>query len=125
MEEPARLESPRGLEQHERADDVRVDERPRAVDRPIDVRLGREIQAGVRRVVLEDARHRRLIGDVGLDERHARRADGPLEVEQAAGVGQFVDDDEAVGGVRERVMNQVGADEPGSPRDEKCGHSLD
>ena len=34
----------RRLQQHERAHDVRVDEGPRAVDRPIDVRLRRQIQ---------------------------------------------------------------------------------
>ena len=63
----------RRLEQHERADDVGVDERPRAVDRPIDVRLGRQVQdrasgrcsAKTRAIAV-------AIGDVGPHERHAR-----------------------------------------------------
>ena len=44
---------------------------------------------------------------------------GPSEVQQAAGVGQLVDDDDAIGGVRERVVNEIGADEPGAAGDEE------
>ena len=109
----------RRFEQHERADDVRVDERLRAVDRPIDVRLGSEIQDGVRPRVGEHARHDVAIGDVALDERHARILQRPLEIQQAAGVRQLVDDDDAMGRVIERVLNEVRADEAGAAGDEK------
>ncbi len=89
------------------------------------MRLCREIQYGVRLAVREDARHRIRVGDVRLHKHDATIADGPLEIEQASGVSQLVDDDEAVGSARERVVNKVGADETGSSRDEECGHPLD
>ena len=42
-------ELPRRFEQHERADDIGVDKRPRTINRPIDVGLGGEIQDGIGR----------------------------------------------------------------------------
>ena len=83
------------------------------------MRLGRQVQDRARPVLGEDARHRRAIGDVGLDEGDARIVQRALETEQAAGVGQLVDDDEAIGGVGERVVNEIGADEAGAAGDEK------
>ncbi len=62
------------------------------------------------------------IGDVGLHERHARVVQRAVEIQQAAGIRQLVEDDEAVGGVCERVVNEIGADEPGSAGDEKSAH---
>ena len=47
---------------------------------------------------------------------------GRLEVQQAARVGQLVDDDDAVGGVVERVLDEVGADEAGAAGDEERSH---
>ena len=110
------------LEQHEGADDVRVDEGVRAVDRPVDVRLGRQIQHSVGAGLFEDARHRRAIGDVAADERDARVLQRAFKIEQAAGIGQLVDDDEAISGVRERVVNEVGADKTSATGDKKSGH---
>ena len=108
------------FEQREGADDVRVDEGLGAVDRPIDVRFGRQIEDGVAAVHPRTRRAMAVaIGDVGLDESDARILNGPVEVQQAAGVGQLVDDDEAIGGVSERVVNEIGADEAGSARDEE------
>ena len=54
----------------------------------------------------------------------ARIVERPLEVQQAAGVGQLVDDDEAVGGVREGVVDEIGADEPGAAGDEERSTSM-
>ena len=68
-----RSERPRRLEQHERADDVGVDERPRAVDRPIDVRLGGQVQdrrRPVRPRTRAPSRSRSAMS--ACDERHPR-----------------------------------------------------
>src|SRR5206468_11788367 len=43
-------------------------------------------------------------------------------VQQTSGVGQLVDDDEAIGGVVERVVNEVGADEAGAAGDQERCH---
>ena len=56
------------------------------------------------------------------DEGDARILQGPFEVQQAAGVGQLVDDDEAVGGVVERVLDEVRPDEARAAGDEEGGH---
>ena len=62
------------------------------------MRLGREIEDRRRLVLGEDPRHRAGVGDVGLHERHPRILQRPVEIEQAAGVGQLVEDDESMDG---------------------------
>src|SRR5207342_2429788 len=62
------------------------------------------------------------IGDVGLDELHARVVQRAVEIQQAAGIRQLVENDHVVGGMRERVVNEIGADEPGPACDEKSAH---
>ena len=52
-------------------------------------------------VLGEHTLHRRAIGDVRLDEGHARIVQRALETQQAAGVRELVDDDETIGGVGE------------------------
>ena len=115
-------ERPRRLEQHEGADDVGVDERPRAVNRSIDVRLRREVEHRGRPVFREDPGHRLDVRDVGLHEGDPRTPERRLQIAQAAGVGQLVENDETIGGMVEGVLDKVGADEAGSSGDEKCGH---
>ena len=93
-----------------------------AVDRPIDMRLGGQIQHRIRTRLAKHLRHRAAIGDVRLHEGHPRVFQGGLEVQQAAGVGQLVDDHQAVVGVIEQVLNQIGPDETGAAGDEKGAH---
>jgi hypothetical protein len=88
------------------------------------VRLGREIQDGVGAVLGEHARHRLAIGDVAAHEGHPRVLQRRVEVQQAAGVGQLVDDNETIGGVRERVVNEIRADESGSAGNQER-HAID
>jgi hypothetical protein len=70
-------------------------------------------------VLGEHARDQIRVGDIALDEPHARILERRAEVQQTPGVGQLVEDDETVGGVGEGVVNEVGADEAGSPGDKK------
>ena len=86
------------------------------------MRLGGQVEHGRRPMLGEHARDRVAIGDVAAHERHARIVERSVEVQQAARVGQLVDDDEAVGGVVEGVANEVGADEPGAAGDEQSAH---
>ncbi len=71
----------------------------------------------------KNLRHRVAVGDIRPHERDARILQRRFEIQQAASVGQLVDDDEAIDGVLERVLNEVGADEPGATGDENCWHS--
>ena len=70
-------------------------------------------------------RHRRGVADVALHEHDARIVERAVQVQQVAGVGQLVEDDEAIGGVRERVVHEIGADEAGAAGDEQRSASLD
>ena len=81
--------------------------------------LGRKVEHGRWPVVREHLRHRVVVGDVRAYERDARILQRRFEIQQAARVRQLVDNNQAIGGVLERVVNEVGADEPGATRDEK------
>ena len=107
----------RDLEQREGADDVGVDEQTRTVNRPVDVRFGRKVEHGVGPMVGKGTGHGGSIRDVRLHEGHARIFQRPRQIEEAAGVGELVDDNDAVGGMIERVLDEVRADEPGSAGD--------
>jgi hypothetical protein len=67
--EPAK--TPDGVEQRERAADVRPQERRRVLDAPVDVRLGREVDERVDPLLADERRHGRGIGDVRVDEPEA------------------------------------------------------
>ena len=97
-------------------EDVRPQEGARVVDRAVDVRLGGEVDDDVA------ARHRlvhgRLVADVGLDDRDLlgdRR-----QARAVPGVGEGVDHHDLVVRVRlDRVVDEVGADEPGAACDQE------
>ena len=114
LDEPAqRRVLARRLEQHERAVDVGGDELARVPDRAIDVGLGGEVHDDVG--VLDERRRDRRIGDVPLHEAVARVVLHALEILEPAGVGQLVERrDLPVGMRRERVADEVGADEAGA-----------
>jgi hypothetical protein len=69
------------------------------------------------------AGHPVAIGDIAADERHPRIAERTLQVEQAAGVGQLVENDQPIGGVGEGVADEIRADEPGAASDEKNSYT--
>ena len=58
----------RDIEQRESADDVGLDERRRAVDRPVDVRFGREIDDRAGPMRRQQARDEPAIADVAAHE---------------------------------------------------------
>ena len=113
---------PRGFKQRERADDVGFDERLGVIDRPIDMRFGREVHDRVGTRIREGAGHGAGVRDVGAHERRARVFERLLQVEQAARVRQLVDNDDAMGGFGERVVDEIGSDEAGSPGDKERRH---
>jgi hypothetical protein len=80
-----------------------------------------EIEHGARPFDVEELPHRRLVGDIGVDEADPGRIEHAFEAEQAARVGKLVDDDQTIVRVREKVPRQVAADEPGTPGNDK-GH---
>ena len=112
-------ELPRRFQQDERADNIRVDEGPRPVDGAVNVRLGGQVEHRRGPFVGKDPGHGVTVGDVRLDKRHTAVGERPLQIEEAPGIRQFVDDHEAMGGVFERVMNQIGPDEPSSASDQE------
>ena len=81
------------------------------------MRLGGEVHHSGGLVLRERRLHGVAIADVGLEERDPRLVDAG-QTQQAAGVGEFVDDDDGVLRVREHVPYEVRADESGSAGDE-------
>ena len=79
------------------------------------MRFGSEIQYRIRPVLPKDALHLRAVADIGVDEDDTWIVKDPFEFAQASGVGQLVDDDDAVGSVLDRVMNEVGPIKPAPP----------
>jgi hypothetical protein len=67
--------------------------------------------------------HPVAIGDIAANERDPRVAQRTLQVEQAAGVGQLVDNDQPIGGVGEGVADEIRADEPRAAGDEKNSYT--
>jgi hypothetical protein len=71
----------------------------------------------------KDAGHPVAIGNIAANERDARIAQRTLQVEQASGVGQLVENDQPIGGVGEGVANEIRADEPRAAGDEKNSYT--
>jgi hypothetical protein len=103
-----------GLQDRVRADDVRLDERGRAGQGVVDVRLGREVDHDVG--VGHEAVDQRRVEDVPPDEAHA--AGDRVQAGLVARVGQRVQDGHlVVGVVPHRVVDEVRPDEAGAPGD--------
>ena len=121
LREPIQI-APGGVEQLERALHVCADELGRPVDRPIDVRLGREVHD---RRGLEQGEHPLdglAIGDVALDKRVTRIGDGRLQRVEIARVCQLVEVDHAAGPFGEALPDETTADETGAAGDQNCVH---
>ncbi len=102
------------LQEPERADDVRVDEVGRAVDRAVDVALGSEVDDGPDTVVGQQPLDECSIGDVAARERVPRILHEGVEIADVAGVGELVEIDHALLRGGEPVEHEVGADESGA-----------
>ena len=111
--------SERRLKQREGADEVGLDERIRAVDRAIDMAFGGKVHDHVGLRIGEEPAHRRRIDDVGFDKAIAGIPGDRGERGKIAGIGQLVDDDDAVRRLGDQVSNHRRADEAGSSRDDE------
>ena len=114
----------RGFEQRQRADDVRLHELGRTVDRTVDVRLGREVHDRVRLMLAKEPLDERAVADVAVREDVvAVVAHGSQRV-KIAGVRQLVEIDDALAAPGERIEHEVRADEAGAAGDEKSLHVI-
>jgi hypothetical protein len=109
------------LQERERAHHVRLHELPRPVDRPVDVRLGREVQHAGGAVPGEQCAHARRVRDVGLLEVVARRRLHLAQRLQVSGVRQLVDVDDRVVGLAHELADEGRPDEAGAAGDETAG----
>ena len=103
----------RGLEEHERAEDVRLDELASRLNRAVDVRLGGEVHDDVR--LAHERRRDGRVGDVALDEPVSRAVHHLAQILEAAGVGQLVERRDApVGMALVRPADEVRSNETGA-----------
>ena len=108
-------DAPRRLQQRVGPDHVGVDEGVGAVDRAVHVRFGREVHDRSHVVLPEQARRELVVADVAAHEGELRLRPDGFEAGQIPGVGQGVEHDDAIGRMRAQpVMDEVGADEPGT-----------
>ena len=117
-----------GVEQHARADDVRLQEDLRILDGAIDMRLRREVDDDVRLLLLEDAVDRPTVCDVHADELEVLLLHRPFKRLEIARIRQLVDADDAVTRMLlEHVVDEVRANEAGTAGHDNRHkiHSLD
>ena len=110
-----------GFEQGEGADDIGVDKFACAVDAAVNMAFGGQVHHGAGLVFGEDALERGAVADIGLLEGVARVAGHGGKRLQVAGVGEFVEINDALVGVLDQVADKGGADKAGTAGDEK-GH---
>ena len=107
-----------GIEKHLRAHDVGPQERVRALDAAIDVRLGREVDEGVRSI-LKSGADGNSVGDVAADKAMALIIDA-LEIIEIARVSQGIEIGDAPGGTfSQHQTDKRRADEASPACDEK------
>jgi hypothetical protein len=66
----------------------------------------------------EELRHSRTVGDIRPDEGDPRIVEDAGQIQQAAGVGELVYDDDGPGRADEDVTDEVRTDEAGATGDE-------
>ena len=107
----------RGFEQDERSEHVGGDEFAGAQNRPVDVRLGREVDDDVG--VANERGRDAGVRDVAAHEGVPRIVDDVVQRLEPAGIGQLIERRDVPVGVRlECVPDEVRADEPGAAGDE-------
>ncbi len=111
----------RRVEQPERRDDVGLDERGGAVDRPVDVRLGGEVDDRARPVLAQQRGHERGVADVAAHEDMPAVLRERREVAEVACVREQVEIDDGLAGRGKPIEHEVGADEAGAAGHEDHG----
>jgi hypothetical protein len=87
------------------------------------VRLGGEIHHGVGAVLGQQARDQDAIGDVALHEHVVRISAEVCQRLQVPGVGERIEVDHAQT-VRDRLTDEIGADEAGAASDKQGSHAV-
>lgn len=104
-----------GVEQHARADDVRLQEDLRILNGAVDMRFRCEVNDDVRLLLLEDAVDRPAVCDVRADELEVLLLHRILERLEVARIRQLVDADDVVTRMLlEHVVDEVRANEAGT-----------
>lgn len=104
-----------GVEQHARADDVRLQEDLRILDGAVDMRLRRKVDDNVRLLLLKDAVDSLTVRDVRADEFEVLLLHRRLERLEIARIRQLVDADDAVRRMLlEHVVDKVRTNEAGT-----------
>ena len=97
-----------GVEQHARADDIRLQEDLRILDGAVDMRLRREVDDDVRLLLLENAVDRPTVCDVRADKLKSILLHRPFKRLEVARIRQLVDADDAVARMLlEHVVDEV------------------
>ena len=97
-----------GVEQHARADDIRLQEDLRILDGAVDMRLRREVDDDVRLLLLKDAVDRLAVCDVRANELESILLHRPFKRLEVARIRQLVDADDAVARMLlEHVVDEV------------------
>ncbi|MBG9885718.1 hypothetical protein ABE10_03775 [Bacillus toyonensis] len=110
---------PRGLQERVGADDVRVQERPWAVQRVVVVRFRGVVHDRVD--LAEQTVHQLGVRDVALHEPHPVGGEA-VQGGAVARVGESVEHRDRVVGVRDDVVDEVRADEAGTAGHEQVRH---
>jgi hypothetical protein len=116
---------PRGLQQHEGADDVALNEVAGSVDGPVDVAFGGQVHHRIGVVRGEGGGHRARIRDVCPHQYVAGMLAGFLERVLGRGVGHLVDVDNDMVGVAQHVADHGGTDKPASTGQQNLHRQVD
>lgn len=103
-----------GIEQHARADDIRLQENLRILNRAVDMRLRREIDDDIRLLLLKNAVNRLAVRDIRTDELEVLLLHRALKRLEIARIRQLVDADNAVRRMLlEHIVNKIRTNKPG------------
>ena len=108
------------LQEGEGADNIRLDEFRRAMNRAVDMRLGGKVYDRPWLMLGKEFGHQLRITDITFNEKVAWIPPQRSKVLEIAGVGKFVEIDDGFLLKRQPVEHEVGADEAGTASDENC-----
>lgn len=100
---------PRGMEQSVSPDDIGLDKRLRAVNRPVDMRLGGQVHDAIRSRFGETSADCVDVANVGLNKRKTIAVIKVSERLAIAGIRQFVNRDDLMTARPDQVPGQIAA----------------